>query len=346
MAVCIAGITTAAFCAERPDVTKHDAQYLDHAVSIHVEWQSPNPVTKVNISAGSQVKEVAVDEYDNRRNPYGYQGEVSVNLPVDPQSFQQGVPYVIQLEDDLRQKSGVVSGKAQMPGNAPFQHEDDNWGKGHLGMSEPHPGGTDGPAVLVDRVIGLFDRMDSAPTLDSVSVNILSPENVSFTTKANDDKSLQEIRVKVYNGIGTLVGFQALSRLGKVWQGTSQTFTLGGGSYRVVVQAVDNAGNTSPEQIATFQLTGRPIELQAVQEIPPVPSAQPAPPAAVPPVPSVPSTTPMSSAPSVTSSASVPPVTPTPPGASGSPIPSVQSQQPEVPALNVEIPKPLVVPGL
>lgn len=272
MAVCFAGITTAALCAERPDVTRHDAQYLDHAVSIHVEWQSPNPVTKVNISAGSQVKEVAVDEYDNRRNPYGYQGEVSVTLPVDPQLFQQGVPYVIQLEDDLRQKSGVVSGKASIqlqPGNSTLQQQDDNWGKGHLsGMSAPQPGGTADTAVLIDRVVGLYDRIDSAPTLSAINVNILSPENVSFTTSANDDKALQEIRIKVYNGVGTLVGFQALSGLGKVWQGTSQTFTLGGGSYRVVIQAVDNAGNTSTEQVATFQLSGRPLELQTVQETP------------------------------------------------------------------------------
>lgn len=272
-AICITGIATAAFCAERPDVTRYDAQYLDQAVSIHVEWQSPNPVTKVNISTGSQVKEVSVDEYDNRRNPYGYQGEVSVTLPVDTQLFQQGVPYVIQLEDDLRQRSAVVSGKASIQsasGNSPLQNQDENWGKSHLsGMSASQPSGANGTAGLIDRAVGLYDRIDSAPTLDAIQVNNLSPENVSFTTKANDDKALQEIRIKVYNGVGTLVGFQSLTGLGKVWQGTSQTFTLGGGSYRVIIQAVDNAGNTSAEQVATFQLTGQSMELQAVQETPP-----------------------------------------------------------------------------
>lgn len=313
LAVCIAGMTTTvAFCAERPDIIRHDAQYLDRAVSIHVEWQSPNPVTKVNISVGSQVKEVAVDEYDNRRNPYGYQGEVSVTLPVEPQLLQPGVPYVIQLEDDLRQKSAVVSGKASIqptlpPGSTPLQQQDDNWGKGHLaGMSTPQLGGTTGTALLIGSAVGLYNSIDSAPTVDAIKVNILSPENVSFTTRANDDKALQELRVKVYNGVGTLVGFQSLTGLGKVWQGTSKTFTLGGGSYRVVIQAVDNAGNTSIEQVASFPLSGRPMELQTVQE--------------------------------------TPPITPTAPV---SQTPSEQSpKQTEVPTPNVETLQPQVIPGL
>lgn len=268
------GITTVALCSERPDVTRHDAQYLDHAVTIHVEWQSPNPVTKVTVSAGGQVKDLPVDEYDNRRNPYGYQGEVSVTLPVDT----QGVSYVIQLEDDLRQKSAVVSGKASIQStmsseNSPSQQQNENWGKKHLsGINSLHPSEDVGAAALIDRAVGLYDRIDSAPMIDSIQVNKLSPENVSFSAKAKDDKALQDVRIKVYNGVGTLVGFQSITGLGKIWQGTSQTFTLGGGSYRVVIQAIDNAGNTSTEQELTFQLTGRLMELQTVQEAPPVAS--------------------------------------------------------------------------
>uniref|UniRef100_C6DZB9 Uncharacterized protein n=1 Tax=Geobacter sp. (strain M21) TaxID=443144 RepID=C6DZB9_GEOSM len=217
-----------------------------------------------------------MDEYDNRRNPYGYQGEASVTLPVDTQLFQQGVSYVIQLEDDLRQKSAIVSGKALIQpalssGNPPPQQQEEEWGKSYLsGMSAPQPVGNIGTAGLIDTVVGLYDRIDSAPTLDAIQINKLSPENVSFATRANDDKALQEIRIKVYNDLGTLVGFQSLTGQGKNWQGTSQTFTLGGGSYRVIIQAVDNTGNTSTEQVAAFQLTGRQMELQTVQETPPV----------------------------------------------------------------------------
>ena len=278
--ILFSAMTSTVFCAERPDVIRHDAQYLDRAVAIHVEWQSDNPVTKVNVSAGSQVKEIVVDEYDNKRNPSGYQGEVSVNLPVDPGMFQQGVPYVIQVEDDLRQKSNVVSGKAPVPpmlipGHAPQQQQEDNWGKSHLSAMSARK--QDGNAVMVDKLVGLYDRFDTPPSMEGIKVNILSPDNVSFSTRANDDKSLLEIRVKIFSNVGSMVGFQSISGLGKVWQGTSQPFNLGGGSFRVVMQAIDNAGNTSKEQSAAFQLTGQVKELAITQETSPIPpTLQPA----------------------------------------------------------------------
>ena len=31
--------------AEKPNVTRHEATFLENAVNMHIEWQSPNPVT-------------------------------------------------------------------------------------------------------------------------------------------------------------------------------------------------------------------------------------------------------------------------------------------------------------
>ena len=58
--------------AGKPEITNHTAQYLDRALSVSIQWQSENPVTKVRVTAGKGQKDIVVDEYDNRRNPYGY----------------------------------------------------------------------------------------------------------------------------------------------------------------------------------------------------------------------------------------------------------------------------------
>ncbi len=294
-----------AFAAERPDVVRYDAQYLNHSLVVHVEWQSPNPVTKVSLSAGNQNKEIQVDEYDNRRNPYGYQGEATVELPLNPVS-QQAVPYVIQLEDDLHQKSRMLTDQVAMqPAQPSFPNgqpaQDDNWGRnglsamsgqqgagaqqgvggfqsvgGFQGVGGQQPAGSGGATGMVNTLVGLYDKFDLPPVLDALQTNVLSPDSVSFASRAADDKSLLEIRIKVYSAAGTLVGFQSLSGLGKSWQGSSQIFKLGGGKFRVSAQAIDNAGNTSKEQTAQCELSGQQIDLPAVQETTPIaPTAQP-----------------------------------------------------------------------
>jgi hypothetical protein len=99
--------------AGKPDVTRHDVNFLDNAVNMHIEWQSPNPVTSVKISMPGVEKEINVDPYDNKRNRDGYAGEVDVNLTmagVSGQSFT----YIIQLQDELRIKSLLVTGKVNI----------------------------------------------------------------------------------------------------------------------------------------------------------------------------------------------------------------------------------------
>ncbi|MEN6374123.1 MAG: hypothetical protein ABFD75_04975 [Smithella sp.] len=96
--------------AGKPDVTRHEAKFLENAVNLHIEWQSVNPVTQVKVSMPNVEKEFPVDSYDNKRNPEGYSGEMNVTLnlgffPV--QTFS----YVIQLQDELRVKSQPVTGQ-------------------------------------------------------------------------------------------------------------------------------------------------------------------------------------------------------------------------------------------
>lgn len=251
-----------ALAAGKPDVIRHEGTYLDRALHVIVQWQSANPVVKVRITAGREAKELKVDEYDNRRNPAGYEGEVTVVVPVDPALFQANVPYVVQLEDDLLQRSDLISGRADLPktqfaGGMPPgfpQGGGDGWGQGHVQANvttqQPAAGGGD----MVDKLLGVMERHDIPPSIDNIKVNQLSAQNVSFSNKANDDKGLREVNIKVFDGAGKEVGAQQLANLGKIWQGTSQTFTLQPGNYRVTMQAVDTAGNTSAEKSAVFTL--------------------------------------------------------------------------------------------
>jgi hypothetical protein len=97
---------------EKPDVTRHVATFLENAVNMHIEWQSPNPITLVKISMMGVEKEINVDQYDNKRNRDGYAGEVNVSLNIGWVSGQ-ALTYIIQLQDELRIKSPPVTGKVK-----------------------------------------------------------------------------------------------------------------------------------------------------------------------------------------------------------------------------------------
>jgi hypothetical protein len=100
--------------AGKPDVTRHEVHFLESAVNVHIEWQSPNPIVLVKISAAGVEKEIKIDAYDNKRNRDGYAGEINVNLGLD-RIPRQPFTYVIQLEDELRIKSPLVTGKVDVP---------------------------------------------------------------------------------------------------------------------------------------------------------------------------------------------------------------------------------------
>ena len=98
----------------KPDVTSHEATFLGSTINMHIEWQSPNPIVMVRISIANKQQDINVDPYDNRRNPSGYAGEVNVTIGLDLMP-NQPFNYVIQLEDELRMKSELVTGKVKVP---------------------------------------------------------------------------------------------------------------------------------------------------------------------------------------------------------------------------------------
>ncbi len=285
------------FAGSKPEVTSHTAQAIDRALSVNLQWQSENPITSVKIFAGRTEKEIKIDEYDNHRNPAGYYGEISAVIPLDSTAYSGSIPYQIQLVDDLRQKSDLLSGLtapkamaapgiAPMPGMMPQQgammpaasRQDDGWGKSNImaGKGQGTQPGSNTSNNMIDKMLAVADRFDTPPSLDAIKINILGPENVSFTSKANDDKGIRDITFRVYDGVGNKVGEQVLTNLGKKWEGSTDSIKVtGSGPFRVTAQAVDTGGNTSKEQVATFNM-GAPAPAPASAPAPapaPVPAA-------------------------------------------------------------------------
>ena len=126
IALCLTGVNA---YAKKPEVTRHDAQYLDRQVSINVQWQSSEAVVSVRVAAGKGVKEVKIDPYDNKKTRSGYTGEANIVLQADPLIDQESIPYTIQIQDEDGQKSNLITGKAAIPASALATQRDDLWGK-------------------------------------------------------------------------------------------------------------------------------------------------------------------------------------------------------------------------
>ena len=110
--LCLTGIDAE---AKKPEITRYDAHYLDTQVSVNLQWQSSEAVVLVRVAAGSEVKEIKIDPYDNKKTRSGYTGEVNVVLETDVFESQEVIPYTIQLEDEDGQKSNLVTGKVTIP---------------------------------------------------------------------------------------------------------------------------------------------------------------------------------------------------------------------------------------
>lgn len=252
----------------KPEVISHDGNYANRAVRIRVAWQSENPVVMVKIFAGREQKEIKVDEYDNRRTRLGYTGEVSAIVELDPSFTDESMAYVVQLEDDARLKSDQVTGKVQI---VRAKKDDDDWGKDKL-TSQPtiqtmtgQPTGqpTGGTTVeILDRAIGVMERYDMAPILGNITINRVSTDGVTITTKASDDKALSGVTFKIFDAAGNVVEQDSVTATGKSWEGTSKTFNLMNGNYKAVLQATDGTGNTSREKTQFFAITGSTLTSQ------------------------------------------------------------------------------------
>jgi hypothetical protein len=172
--------------AGKPDVTRHEAYFLESAVNVHIEWQSPNPVVLVKISVAGVEKEIKIDAYDNKRNRDGYAGEINVNLGLD-RIPRQPFTYVIQLEDELRIKSPLVTGKVDVPQT-----------------KQPRQVGTIivilGPSTIVDS--GAMWRVENGPwkkSGESISDLPVGPHMIEFQDVGNWIKP-EKKNVKIEDG--------------------------------------------------------------------------------------------------------------------------------------------------
>ena len=242
----------------KPDITRCEVQYVNSSIHVSVHWQSANPVTMVKIYLARDPKEIPVDEYDNKRNARGYSGEVSTVIPLE--QFQaESLVYIVQVEDELRQKSDQVTGKVQIAKRS--GGTDDLWGSSSFsagatgnqtGMSIQPTGKTE----IVDKLISVIDRVDLAPTISFIKVGYIALDRVNFNIRLSDDKNLSQLILKIMAENGNTVQEQTITGMtGKFWEGYSSTFTLPVGNYRVNTVAVDAGGNTSKEKSESFNVT-------------------------------------------------------------------------------------------
>jgi streptogramin lyase len=247
--------------AKKPEVIRHDAQYLDRQVSINLQWQSSESIVSVRVAAGKEVKVLKVDAYDNKKNRSGYAGEVSVVLQADPAFSQESIPYTIQLEDEDGQKSNLVTGKVALPSSASAGgREDDHWGKDRLAGSKP------AQKDMIEQLRQVAQILAAPPFLHDVEVSNPGSGTVTFKTKATHTVGLKEINFRIFDGGNKQIDSQQISAAGKLWEGTSKDFTLGPGNYFVIAQAVDGSGSTSPEKRAHFTIAGAPQQPQQPQQ--------------------------------------------------------------------------------
>jgi hypothetical protein len=251
--------------AKKPAVTRHDGQYLDKAVKISVQWQSTEPIVSIKIAAGKGEKVIKVDPYSNKRNPDGYQGEEDIVLETEPAASQAAIPYSIQLEDEDGQRSNLVTGQVKIPaaagaatGVAAATPQEDQWGKEKLAGTSgtSSAGGTSGTGDIVDKLRQVAQTLASPPVVHDLTVNNPGSNTVTFKTKATHSVGLQAVKFRVFSADNKQVDSQDIEAKGTVWEGTSKDFTLPAGKYFVIAQAVDAAGNTSPEKKTNFAITG------------------------------------------------------------------------------------------
>lgn len=272
MVLVLAG--TAALAREKPRIVRHEASYLDQMVVIILQWQSPNPVVRITAFVGNRKQEVKVDEYDNRRNQDGYWGEVTVEVPAAPSATPDAIPYILQVEDDLRQKSERISGRARVAAASPPERADDGWGRQHLegtgvpgqtrtGGQPVPPGGGQYPPYGEGQYPpnsegqyppygeGQYPPNGTGPTIQLIDVSVYGGQ-VRFTFQAFDETGLRKITYRVFDVSGSVVQERQIPSQGQEFTGPTEALPLAPGTYRVTVQAVGASGNASPEETRDF----------------------------------------------------------------------------------------------
>lgn len=235
--------------AKKPEITRHDAQYLDRQVSVNLQWLSSEAIVSVRVVAGKEVKEIKIDPYENKKSRSGYSGELNVVLQTDPTIYQESVAYTIQVEDEDGQKSNLVTGKVNIPTGAFAGKEHDSWGKEKL-VGTARSGQKD----MIDQLRQVATVLAAPPVLTDVTVNNPGSCTVTFKTKATHSVGLKEIDFRVFDSSNRMFDSQQILATGKYWEGTSKDFTPGSGNYFVIAQAIDASGSTSRKRKQPLQL--------------------------------------------------------------------------------------------
>ncbi len=246
---------TASFAwgSSKPDIIQYNATYHDDMLSINIQWQSPNPVITVKVYAGKEPQELEIDEYDNRRNPRGYHGETTVVVNLEPGIERKSIKYVIQLIDDVGQRSKQVRGEVKLAAAASTDLQPVD----QVPVEAPIEDTTSTePTDIVEKLIAVAERHDAAPSVNKIKINKIGNNKVNFSSKASDDKGLSEVSFRVFDKNGSKVKEQVFSDLGTTWQGTTDTFSIAAGRYTIVLQATDSSGNTSRERRQKFTIKG------------------------------------------------------------------------------------------
>jgi hypothetical protein len=120
-------------------------------------------------------------------------------------------------------------------------------------------------------ILGAISQMDVPPYFSDITVNLFQgSNNITISGKVIDDKGLREITFRIFDAAGNKVQEQMITNQGRVWQGTTNPFTLPAGRYRVIAQAVDLGGNSSKERTADFEITAQGQVVQAPSPAPPM----------------------------------------------------------------------------
>lgn len=241
--------------AHRPDIISHDAALLQNAIEVNVKWQSEYPVIRAQVMAGNKSREIELDPYDdNIKDVHGYHGEASLMVPVDSSGFYENhISYVIQLEDDVGHMSSRVSGRLRISSANITDEEADR--EDELTREFIDRRDKEKKEGVIEKVLKVIERHDTPPVILGITVNRPGKMKVNFATQGIDDKGLKAITFRIYDAEGNIVQEETLSNLGKIWKGTTQTFSLPYGTYKVIAQATDTEGNTSPEKSRDFDMS-------------------------------------------------------------------------------------------
>ena len=226
-----------AAAADVVTLQSQSAMILNQELQFSVGWFATNPVAALHITVGSGEHRMLLDQTFSRKHQDGYRGTFHSAVGIDLDLFQHSVPFSVVLEDTLGNRSEPASGRVLLKPKS-------------RGLTSLTQGSAEGEGNQA----GSPGDGNSAPVMGQITVKKPGGNLVSFASLATDDQGLHEVRFQLYGAGDLLVGQQAITALGKHWEGSSKTFKLAPGSYRVVGVAFDAKGIASGKQVSSFDL--------------------------------------------------------------------------------------------